>query len=147
MGMSLDDWLKQEFPGLHLFGYQITSPPTPQYNCIAWAAGENNRWWWPIGKYWPGQGRFDESVKSFVTAFAKRGYVPCESDSFEPTLEKLTIYVGSDGLVKHMARQLPDGRWTSKLGANVDIAHCLDGLRGDRYGEVEQILCRPKRTS
>lgn len=143
-GMSVDDWLKQEFPGLRLFHYQLTSPPTKQYNCIAWAAAKNDKWWWPIRGYWPGQGRRDESPKAFIEAFARFGYSPCESDSFEAGFEKVAIYVGSNGIVTHMARQLPDGRWTSKLGEGVDIAHMLEGIAGERYGEVAKILRRAK---
>ena len=143
--MSVDDWLKQEFPGLQLFHYQLTSPPTKQYNCIAWAAGKNDKWWWPIRGYWPGQGRRDESPKAFIEAFARFGYSPCESDSFEAGFEKVAIYVGSNGIVTHMARQLTDGRWTSKLGEGVDIAHMLEGITGERYGEVAKILRRPSK--
>ncbi len=142
--MSVDDWLKQEFPGLRLFHYQLTSPPTKQYNCIAWAAAKNDKWWWPIRGYWPGQGRRDESPKAFIEAFARFGYSPCESDSFEAGFEKVAIYVGSNGIVTHMARQLPDGRWTSKLGEGVDIAHMLEGITGGRYGEVAKVLRRAK---
>ena len=29
-------------------GYRITSPITRSYNCFAWAAGEDDRWWNPL---------------------------------------------------------------------------------------------------
>lgn len=145
--MNADQWLKQEFPAFNLFHYQITSPATKQYNCIAWAADRNDKWWWPIKAYWPGHGRQDESLKTFIEAFSKMRYVPCDfDDSLESDFEKVAIYVGSHGLVTHMARQLPDGRWTSKLGEGMDIAHNLDGLCGDRYGEVAKILRRRKHS-
>jgi hypothetical protein len=35
---------------------------------------------------------------------------------------------------------LPTGKWTSKLGALEDIEHELEGLIGDRYGKIGQIL-------
>lgn len=142
--MNADEWLKQEFPALNLFHYQITSPPTNQYNCIAWAAGRDDKWWWPINQYWPGRGRQDESPRTFVEEFSKMGYLPCDNDSLESDFEKVAIYVGSNGLVTHMARQLHDGRWTSKLGGGVDIVHALHGICGDRYGEIAKILRRPK---
>lgn len=145
MGMSVDESLRREFPGLQLFHFQVTSPSTRQYNCIAWAAGRDDKWWWPIGAYWPGQVRTDESPKAFIEAFSRFGYSPCENDSFEAEFEKVAIYAGSNGLVTHMARQLPDGRWTSKLGEGVDIAHMLDGICGERYGEVAKILRRPSK--
>lgn len=144
--MTVDDFLKREFPNLQLSHYQVTSPPTKQYNCIAWAAGQNNKWWWPIRGYWPGQGRRDESPKAFIEAFARYGYSPCDNGVLEPGGEKVAIYVGTNGVVTHMARQLPDGRWTSKLGEGVDIAHTLEGISGDRYGNVAKILKRTRAT-
>jgi hypothetical protein len=48
--------LEAVFPGLVGKEYQITSPRDEVYNCIAWAAGVTNDWWWPdkAGQgYWP----------------------------------------------------------------------------------------------
>ena len=45
-------------------------------------------------------------------------------------------------IVKHAARQLTSGRWTSKVGQNIDIEHTLAGLEGPFYGEVVRILKR-----
>ena len=45
----------------------------------------------------------------------------------------------------HAARQLADGRWSSKLGRREDIEHVLDalaGVDGDEYGQVVQVLKR-----
>jgi regulator of protease activity HflC (stomatin/prohibitin superfamily) len=49
-----------------------------------------------------------------------------------------------EGIPVHAARQLPSGMWTSKLGALEDIEHQLEGLAGDRYGKIGQILKRSK---
>ncbi|HEY7428267.1 MAG TPA: hypothetical protein VH682_28795 [Gemmataceae bacterium] len=38
------------FPRLNGTAYRITSPASDVYNCIAWAAGETNRWWWPVAR-------------------------------------------------------------------------------------------------
>ena len=35
------------FPGLRNSAYRVTSPAARDYNCIAWAAGDATRWWWP----------------------------------------------------------------------------------------------------
>ena len=48
--------LETIFPGLAGTGYAVTSPPAVEYNCIGWAAGEDDRWWWPDPagvSYWP----------------------------------------------------------------------------------------------
>ena len=47
------------------------------------------------------------------------------------------------GKPTHAARQLGDGRWTSKLGKEVDITHTLVGLEGPVYGQVAAYLRRP----
>jgi len=44
----------------------------------------------------------------------------------------------------HAARQLPDGKWTSKLGQLEDITHgTTDVIEGGDYGEVVQFMKRP----
>ncbi|TAF36353.1 MAG: hypothetical protein EAZ69_10585 [Oscillatoriales cyanobacterium] len=52
------------------------------------------------------------------------------------------LKIDSNGIPTHAARQLANGKWTSKLGWLEDIEHELDGLTGDRYGVVGQILKR-----
>lgn len=39
--------------------------------------------------------------------------------------------------------ELPNGKWTSKLGRWEDIEHEIEGLMGEMYGDVKQILKRP----
>jgi hypothetical protein len=50
--------------------------------------------------------------------------------------------IATDGELTRAARQLPNGKWTSKLGRWQDIEHELDGLVGAMYGTVRQILKR-----
>jgi hypothetical protein len=38
---------------------------------------------------------------------------------------------------------LPDGRWTSKCGTDVDITHRLEQVECHEYGPVALILKRP----
>jgi len=134
----------QFFPNLSPTGYSVTSLASADYNCIAWAAGVANEWWWPdpMGvSPWPASARREETVAAFVEAFQSLGYLPCIDDSVEPGFEKVALYALA-GLPKHAARQLPNGRWTSKLGALEDIEHTLDGLVGAWYGTIVQILKR-----
>jgi hypothetical protein len=44
---------------------------------------------------------------------------------------------------KHACRQLPSGRWASKLGPSEDIEHALYDLTGTAYGKVALIMKRP----
>jgi hypothetical protein len=84
----------------------------------------------------------ERTVAAFEEAFTSLGYTPCEAEGYETGFEKVALYATTDGRPTHMARQLPDGRWTSKLGEQVDIEHELHALAGDLYGTVVRILRR-----
>lgn len=134
------------FPRLNRRNYEIKSPGTPAYNCIAWAADSTDRPWWPLRPnwHWPAGVVSQETLDAFISAFATLGYEPCDSPALERGREKIAIY--ADGRrPKHAARQLPSGVWTSKLGEAEDIEHAaLDLLEGASYGRVTAILCRPR---
>lgn len=116
----MPDLVVNPFPRLTSDSYKQTSSPTPDYNCIAWAAGEDDRWWWPDAAdiyYWPEQVVRAETVDAFVQAFALLGYFQCETGQYEDGFEKVVLYQSSaSGKPTHMSRQLVDGSWTSKLG-------------------------------
>lgn len=138
--------LESVFPHLARSVYAITSPSTPEYNCIAWAVGDVERWWWPVAgsfAYWPPNIPLQESLDAFIKAFGSIGFTPCEDANVEQGYEKIVLYVDENGKPTHAARQLPNGRWTSKLGKVEDIEHELDGLTGAVYGVVAQVLKRP----
>ncbi len=132
------------FPHLAEEGYRETSPATRRYNCIAWAAGETESWWWPSPEavhYWPEGAPREETLDAFVRAFATLGFVPADDALLEPGIEKLALYA-RDGKPTHAARQLSDGNWTSKLGKHIDISHSLRGIEGPAYGRVVGLLKR-----
>lgn len=138
--------LESAFPSLASSGYTITSPSTPEYTCIAWAAGDTERWWWPLTgsfAYWPSNVPVQETLAAFIKAFATLGFMPCDGSHMEQGYEKVALYIDQNGKPTHAARQLPNGRWTSKLGKIEDIEHELDGVTGSVYGSVAQILKRP----
>ena len=141
---------------LALFGnltpnnHQVTSSETLNYNCVAWAAEDVYRRWWPSPNnqihYWPSGIPRQETVDVFVRAFAKLGYVPCDSRELENGYQKVAIYVNSAGAPTHMARQTVSGQWTSKLGRLEDIVHeGLECLEGKDYGRVFLILKRSRQ--
>jgi hypothetical protein len=104
------------------------SPVDDRYNCAAFALDLFTDNWWPEeaeGVTWPDGIRRDESLKSFTEGFALFGFEPCEDGELEPEYEKIVLYAVSDpdpteAAIKHVARQLEDGRWASKrhLGRN-----------------------------
>ncbi len=135
------------FPGLANTSFRVTSAATRDYNCIAWAAGETNRWWWPDpdidneAVYWPPNVPREETVEAFVAAFAVVGYEPCVGEEFEPGFEKVALFA-KENHPEHAARQLPSGRWTSKLGFLEDIEHDLHAVSGAEYGLIVRIMRR-----
>ena len=135
------------FPNLRRTSYSLASPPSVRYNCIAWAAGDTSRWWWPMDHpayYWPTQPRV-ESLEGFIEAFSTLAFESCDSREPEAGYEKVAIYATEDDNPTHMARQLATGEWTSKCGKLEDIVHTLEGLEGFLYGRVVRILRRPLR--
>jgi hypothetical protein len=142
--------LEDLFPGLKDSGYQVTSLPATAYNCVAWAAGDTSAWWWPDSDpdndaaFWPAGLPRAETVSAFIAAFATLGYRPCDNSDREPSFEKVALFARPDSVSAHAARQLPDGAWTSKLGALEDVSHPLGALDGDAYGTVVQVLKRPR---
>lgn len=152
---SKDIILELENTSLQNHYYKVTSARTPRYNCIAWAAGDLSRPWWPIAYphtppyYWPCSAE-DETIQDFIQAFQNYlGYEECLSRDFEEGYEKVAIFVSFDDPeeVTHMARQLSSGLWTSKCGDRQDIEHDLEGLENTQsssgYGIVTCIMKRP----
>jgi hypothetical protein len=133
------------FPKLAAAGYSVTSLATPRYNCIAWAAGEDQRRWWPFDYcFWPRGVARELTLDAFIAAYRSLGYSPCDSGAREAGYEKVVIYVTASGEPTHAARQLPNGAWTSKLGNADDISHRTpEALEGPQYGVVRQYMRRP----
>ena len=134
-----------EFPHLTAQNHSVSSPPSTDYNCIAWSEGDTEHWWEP-GVYWPvpvspmeyGIGILEHALRSL-------GYEDCDDGALEPGFEKVALY-GAFFFYTHAARQLPNGKWTSKLGKAEDIEHDHpDDVAGGVYGEVVQFMKRPVR--
>lgn len=145
--MNVREKLITAFPGLSSTQFEVVSPVEPLYNCIAFAAGDTQRFWWPFEKgYWPAEIPRELTLMAFVAVFAELGYEPGFADELERGIEKVALYAEGGVIPKHAARQLSDGTWASKLGRDVDITHPLHALEGDMYGVVIQILGRRRPT-
>jgi hypothetical protein len=143
---SAGDRIEGVFPELRGKDWRVTSSATRRYNCIAWAAGDTSRWWWPgdpADGYWPAGIERTETLSAFKAAFSLLGYEPCETWEAEPGYEKVAIFADLAGIPTHAARQLTSGRWTSKLGNWEDIEHNLQDICGDDYGAVDRVMRRP----
>lgn len=134
------------FPNLAATGYTVTSPDTPIYNCIAWAADDDTKWWWPDPDgqcYWPALANRQETITAFVAAYSLLGYRVCPDGAFEEGWDKIAIFTLNDS-PKHAAKQIGDNLWTSKIGRFNDISHTLDGLDGPDYGRPTVFMKRKK---
>lgn len=138
------------FPNLKEDRFSVTSPSTPSYNCIAWAAGDMTTWWWPDPQsqyFWPDYAPRECTLNAFIIAFNGIHYVPCESGDFEKGFEKIAIYSDKMKTPTHAARQLDNGSWTSKLGRCNDISHDVIGVSGSTYGQIAVFMKRPVQIS
>lgn len=143
--------LAESFPKLATAPHRITSPCDQRYNCIGWAAGDANDWWEPDESgmgFWPPDVPREYSLDAYIRVFESMGFDRCDSPEPEPGFEKVAVFADATGPT-HAAKQLPNGWWSSKLGALEDIEHILESLTGDtcgEYGEVVQVLKRRIRS-
>jgi hypothetical protein len=138
---------KLEFPKLSHLNHRVTSPQTFTHNCFAYALGDKSRQWKPdpFGQYyWPPGVPRDTSIGTFTKLLAGFGYHPCNSRRAEKGVEKIALYARGNE-VTHLAKMLPNGKWTSKLGDVEDIEHSLDALLGPLYGAPIKFFSQPKK--
>ena len=104
-------------------------------------------WWWPIEDpqrvFWPIGVPREETLEALRTLFETLGYAVCPDSDPETGYEKIALFANSAGLPTHAARQLENGRWTSKLGQLERIEHALPDLEGTAYGSVVLVMKRP----
>jgi len=83
-------------------------------------------------------------IQNYIRLFRHLGYEPCDSSGLEDGFEKVALYADEMGIVfTHVAKQLPDGSWTSKLGPYEDIQHnSLDAFDGSDYGKLAVVMKR-----
>jgi hypothetical protein len=82
----------RRFPNLNLETAAKKSEPTPDYNCIAFAVGDETQCWWPNEDgYWPEGVAGAETVDAFVAAFGTREYAKCDLGELEPDFEKIAF--------------------------------------------------------
>jgi hypothetical protein len=142
------DALLEQLPHLRGADYSIESCSTLDYNCLAWAMGDCSQPWSPAlqgGYYWPLDLPVGLPVVEVVVGlFRREGYDVCNDSALVPGAQKVALYADGFREVHHVARQLPTGRWASKLGDLADIEHATpEVIECDLYGRVVMILCRP----
>ena len=146
--MSLPFSLHWQLPNLIAGEFEVASQATKQYNCVAWALGDDTKWWdtEPEG-HWPPNVPREWTLANLMKVLELQGFERCDNADLEEAFEKIAVYTRQDGTLTHVARQRPNGVWTSKLGESVDIEHQLHGLEdaspGAYYGAATVFLRRP----
>ncbi len=141
-----------DFPNLAGTDWEQKSPIDPTYNCLAFAAGRQDRYWWldeypdQDSDYWPAGLPREETVEDIVQLYTSLGFELCNNAEHEPGFQKVAIYAKGDEPT-HAAAQTENGHWESKLGPEDDIRHAtLEALSGPCYGVPVRFLrkARPR---
>ena len=124
--------------------YEITSDPAPRYNCIAWAAGDANRWWdSSVDGYWPMGANKGSRIANLIEAYQTQGFAVCQNGDFEMGKQKIVLYEDNNGNWTHAAKRLNANWWSSKLGKSYDISHKdPDDLNGNTYGRATTFMVK-----
>jgi hypothetical protein len=136
--------LEEDCPSLKQHLYTITSPKDPKYNCVAFAVGDLNQFWYDVGVsgyYWPPGAPGADTLAGWSRVFEIHGYTETDNGTLESEYEKVAIYATDSG-PEHVARQKSSGIWASKMGKGVDMEHTLEALEGAFYGRVVKIMKR-----
>ena len=132
--------------------FTVTSENTRNYNCIAWALGRTDCWYWPPldndepedDEYWPKGAPNGTSIEAFIIAMNLEGFEKCHDAKPEEGYTKIALYQ-KNGECTHAARLCKNGMWTSKMGPLHDIQHSsAESVEGDFYGNIH---CYMKRKS
>lgn len=154
--MGKDDIIKY-FPNLKNDSqFKISSPETPDYNCIAWAFHQyNDVWMQPPDPliplldgvtWWPDGATPSMDVSSLEEAFQFGSFVRCDSWEHENGFIKVALYYKSDtNEWTHASRESRSGKfWMSKLEPSHDIYHGTPfTIEGECYGQVYCFMKKP----
>jgi hypothetical protein len=129
--------------------FKYTSPKKKVYNCVAWAIGITNLhidMLYFRDVYDLDPNTLDHSAKGYAACLSEfYGFEICDTIEYEPGFDKIALYEDGKGDFQHAARQLSNGKWTSKMGTYEDIEHdTLEAVSGAYYGKPVLYMKRPK---
>jgi len=126
----------RSFPYSEVDPFIKTSEPSFAYNCIAWSVDDDSKWWWPHkDAYWPDDIKKEETIEAFIDLYSSMGYELCDYPDYDDNYVKLVLFADEEGNPTHAARQLSNGKWTSKLGPSEDVEHSLKSVSDGEYGK------------
>ncbi len=135
--------------------FQILSPQTYIYNCIAWAMQFEDRWvdivdepgcWWPDG--------VEKTMlpSALIQAFEAVGFTLCDNSHLEENFDKVVLYKNVDNDEwTHAARIVSETTEHSKFGPSFDGTHSHNvlcntgvGFENQSYGVAYAFMKRSK---
>lgn len=141
---KLNSFSHPNFPNSYKQPFVLTSPKTTSYNCIAWAFGDDTKWYWPeYGAFWPKNISYNLDIASFIQLYELVGYLICEDGTHQKNIEKIVLFTDKANIPTHAARQLHNGNWTNKLGNSEDIEHTIYSMSNGFYGKPHIYMARP----
>lgn len=138
---------------------EITSANDLCYNCVAWSLGIDSRWVQPYAEggvqvapwaVWPNAEDRGSAIEIYTKMYRGEGFVKAIKGVREPGFEKIAIYWDKTSKqFLHVARQMEDGSWTSKLGRSSDVKHAKPDTLGPAgspggYGQLWGYMKRAK---
>lgn len=145
---EMTSFQKQKFyPNLFVDSYHKTSEETKDYNCVAWILGKQDE---SVDLCLDDEGEpipdFDPTPAPYIEYFKKFGFILYEEAGLIEGIEKIALYQGREDYFEHVAKQLPNGNWTSKVGEFEDIEHyTLEALNNPtNYGHPTIIMGRKR---
>jgi len=118
--------------------FEILSPETDEYNCIAWAMQLDDRWVDTVvipGHWWPNGVAKSVSPEALVQAFEAVGFTIAEDGCIEEDFDKVVLY--KDETTErwtHASRLITESIEHSKFGKLWDGSHSVNSITGDVYG-------------
>jgi hypothetical protein len=138
--------------------FEFTSLKRKGYNCVGFALGEEGKdldmlvfsKHFDLLQFGLSNTPLDHSVNGYAKLFrALYNFEICDSYQLEEGIEKIALYENEDESgekgFSHIALQLENGIWKSKLGSLEDIEHTeLSALNGNFYGEPVLFMRRER---
>ena len=83
---SLPFWVTQRHPNLTTDNHSVSSPRSGDYNCVAWALGDDDEWIEPGGRNgtsWPATIRDGDDLTPFIALFRSHGFDECDNPALD----------------------------------------------------------------
>jgi len=148
MGKDTGNYLiEKSFPNSYKEPFEITSSETPDYNCLAWALNDNSKWYESDDDYfWFNDIARDNLLTTIQKIFENLGFHQTNFAKYQIDYERIALFSIDNNECSHLARQIDEDKWTSKLGSSYDVNHSIKSIENGIYGNAVIFLERKLNT-